>query len=266
MPASSKGKGCVSQEMRRWKEGNLHSGRGKGGKEGPVVKDKKQAIAIALSVCGKPSDYYEKLTALGFSEETARKASQMMYDNPDWVNQFQKGDTLSQLPREEKITIAPSFPGFDIDNRPGKQRGSQGKNKTVPSQGIYPVTIPKGNPQQGPRSRSDLTGMAAFSQESNLVGQCNQKEKKEKAQQNRTPEQQEADSKRSSEMAGKPVAPNADKKAAAQKAAETRKRCKKGGGSGSKTPTTNSAGAGNGITSSSSSSSSSRGAGPGAAG
>lgn len=42
-----KGKGCVRDVMREWKAGSLHSGE-----NGPVVKDKNQAIAIALSMCG----------------------------------------------------------------------------------------------------------------------------------------------------------------------------------------------------------------------
>ena len=42
-----KGKGCVADVMREWKAGTLHSGRG-----GEVVKDKDQAVAIALSMCG----------------------------------------------------------------------------------------------------------------------------------------------------------------------------------------------------------------------
>lgn len=36
--------GVVKEEMHNYKHGNLHSGKG-----GPVVKNKKQAVAIALS-------------------------------------------------------------------------------------------------------------------------------------------------------------------------------------------------------------------------
>ena len=43
-----KGKGCVANVMREWKAGTLHSGKG-----GDVVKDQEQAVAIALSMCGK---------------------------------------------------------------------------------------------------------------------------------------------------------------------------------------------------------------------
>lgn len=43
-----KGKGCVADVMKEWKAGTLHSG-----KDGAVVKDQDQAVAIALSMCGK---------------------------------------------------------------------------------------------------------------------------------------------------------------------------------------------------------------------
>jgi hypothetical protein len=58
-----KGKGCVADVMREWKAGSLHSGKG-----GPVVEDKDQAIAIALSMCGggkaKAKSYEEYANSL----------------------------------------------------------------------------------------------------------------------------------------------------------------------------------------------------------
>lgn len=166
MPVKGKGKECVHEEMRRWKAGKLHSGTGKKGKDGPVVKDQKQAIAIALSVCGK-SDHSERdleniFREAGFSKKSSKEAAKMLFKQPDWGSQFRTGETHAQLPRESVTTIAPSFPGFDADNRPGRQKGDQGKQRRVHSQSVYPVSIPKGNPQQGPRSRSDVKGMAAF--------------------------------------------------------------------------------------------------------
>lgn len=47
MPVAKGPKG-VAQEMRKFKEGKLHSGS----KKGPVVTDRKQAIAIALNEAG----------------------------------------------------------------------------------------------------------------------------------------------------------------------------------------------------------------------
>lgn len=45
----SKAKNKVSKVMGEYKRGTLHSGS----KKGPVVKSKKQAVAIALSEAGK---------------------------------------------------------------------------------------------------------------------------------------------------------------------------------------------------------------------
>lgn len=47
MPVA-KGRAGVKQEMHKFKQGTLHSGS----KKGPVVKSRKQAIAIALSEAG----------------------------------------------------------------------------------------------------------------------------------------------------------------------------------------------------------------------
>jgi hypothetical protein len=48
MAAKKPNKGKVEKVMREYKEGKLHSGS----KKGPVVKGKKQAVAIALSEAG----------------------------------------------------------------------------------------------------------------------------------------------------------------------------------------------------------------------
>lgn len=46
--ATKKSKGKVEKVMKEYKEGKLHSGS----KKGPVVKSKKQAVAIAMSEAG----------------------------------------------------------------------------------------------------------------------------------------------------------------------------------------------------------------------
>jgi hypothetical protein len=83
-----KGPDCVGEEMSRWKSGNLHSGE-----NGPVVKGRKQALAIALSACGK-SNHSERLQSLGYSEEVAERVADMLNfsnANLDWGKQFDNG-------------------------------------------------------------------------------------------------------------------------------------------------------------------------------
>lgn len=54
MPAKKKGNAKVAKVMKEFKAGTLHGGvNPKGPKKAPVVKSRKQAIAIALSVAGK---------------------------------------------------------------------------------------------------------------------------------------------------------------------------------------------------------------------
>jgi hypothetical protein len=58
-----RGKGCVADVMREWKAGQLRSGVG-----GKAVEDQKQAVAIALSMCGasgaKAKSYEEYANSL----------------------------------------------------------------------------------------------------------------------------------------------------------------------------------------------------------
>ena len=84
MPVNPKSKDCVADEMRRFKSGQLHSGE-----NGPAVKSRKQAIAVALNACGK-SDYVETLRSLGYPLETAEEVV-AMFAEIDWEKQFDKG-------------------------------------------------------------------------------------------------------------------------------------------------------------------------------
>jgi hypothetical protein len=78
-----KGENCVGEEMSRWKAGDLHSG-----KNGPVVKSRKQALAIAISEC----NHSERLQSMGYSEETAEVVADMLnFADMDWKKQFDNG-------------------------------------------------------------------------------------------------------------------------------------------------------------------------------
>jgi hypothetical protein len=74
----------VGDELKRFKSGNLHSGKG-----GKVVTDPRQAKAIALSACGQ-SKYAEMLQSMGYSEETA-EAVTSIFAEIDWQKQFETG-------------------------------------------------------------------------------------------------------------------------------------------------------------------------------
>jgi len=86
----------VGQVMHRWKHHDpkaLHSGRGKGGKEGKVVKSQDQAIAIALSMAGKSkggkkgktADHSERLMSMGYSEQVAQEVAAMLDGTYDFT-------------------------------------------------------------------------------------------------------------------------------------------------------------------------------------
>ena len=159
MPVNPNDKNCVRDEMRRFKAGKLHSGSGKAGKDGPVVENPKQAIAISLSAC-KKGDYAEVLQSIGFSQESANKVSKMLGDGA-WDRQFDKGNTGGETPKGNKTTKAQGLSTMDIDGRPGKQKGSQGKLKDNESGKLPPLATPSENPQPGPRSLQ-LKGLRSF--------------------------------------------------------------------------------------------------------
>ena len=67
-----------------------------------------------------------------------------------------------------------------------------------------------------------------FAEDDSLVGQCNQKEKRQRKVEQQTPEQQKAAEERGQELRNRDTVSAATRQAAAQKAAITRKRCSGG--------------------------------------
>jgi len=84
MPVNPNSPNCVGDELKRFKSGNLHSGKG-----GKIVTDPRQAKAIALSACGQ-SKYAEMLQSMGYTEETAN-AITSIFAEIDWQKQFETG-------------------------------------------------------------------------------------------------------------------------------------------------------------------------------
>jgi hypothetical protein len=169
MPVS-KGKNCVKDEMHQWKHDGLHSGTGKKGKDGKLISypsGKKQAIAVALSVCGKSkADHSESLQSLGYSEDTVNTVLDILYgESPDWKQQFKTGNpgknnqqNYEKDPWFERNDTRPA----DIDSRPGKQKGSQGKQKVNnDSEMLSAPSLPRSPVQPGPPSK-EVFGLRAL--------------------------------------------------------------------------------------------------------
>jgi hypothetical protein len=155
-----KGKNCVGDELSRFKKGELHSGKG-----GKIVTNPKQAKAIALSACGQ-SKYAEQLQSIGYSEDIAIKVTEMLYgESPDWKQQFKTGNpgknnqqNYEKDPWFERNDTRPA----DIDSRPGKQKGSQGKQKVNnDSEMLSAPSLPRSPVQPGPPSK-EVFGLRAL--------------------------------------------------------------------------------------------------------
>jgi hypothetical protein len=146
--------------MRKFKAKQLHSGTGVEGEKRGIVKSRKQAVAIALSACGK-ADYSDSLKGLGFSEESADFVAQMISDS-EWAKQFETGSMKGPSNNGGGTIKAKGLSNLDIDSRPSKQKGNQGKvTQDGGQEGLMPAALPKGNPQPGPRS-IEQKGFKAF--------------------------------------------------------------------------------------------------------
>lgn len=97
-----KGKGCVADVMREWKAGQLHSGKG-----GEVVKDQEQAVAIALSMCGKSKPSAKGKNYVEQASELLKQVKQMPQKSPDEfdLEEFPRGRMMSSsfMPGEKPI-------------------------------------------------------------------------------------------------------------------------------------------------------------------
>lgn len=151
-----RGKDAIKEELSRFKKGELHSGKGKSGKPGKIVKSRAQAVAIALSVAGKKrpktSDHSERLQSMGYSEETSDAVAAMLdFADMDWQKQFDSG----KGPGPEK----PDNYHTGLTNIPGRGKpqisktGVKAKNRTKQEEPemLSGPALPKGpaNPQGG---------------------------------------------------------------------------------------------------------------------
>lgn len=150
MPVS-KGPNCVGEELRRFKQGELHSG-----KSGKIVTDPAQAKAIALSVCGK-SKYVETLQSLGYTEETSQTVVDL-FAEIDWQKQFETGKgpgPKNKLNYEKDEWFGKPAPSAV----PGKKWQKDNPKQNDDSEMLSGVSLPRGpgNPQGG--SSKEVQGM-----------------------------------------------------------------------------------------------------------
>jgi hypothetical protein len=138
--------------MRRFKAGKLHSGE-----NGPVVTDKKQALAVALSACGK-SKFSERLQGLGFSEEVSNQVEKL-FAEVDWQKQFETGQNGPENEDNYKTGQKYSKGLLSLMAKTGV-KGDGGKLEVNDDASmISGPSLPKGpaNPQGG--SSKDVQGM-----------------------------------------------------------------------------------------------------------
>ena len=154
-----KGKNCVSDEMHRWGQGELHSGVGKKGVDGKVVPKgkagQKQALAIAINECS----HSERLQSIGYSEEVANQVDQLLgFAEIDWEKQFQTGKGPG--PRvagnyEKDNWFGKPAPSIVPDKKTRKDNPKQNDDAEM----LSGPALPKGpgNPQGG--SSKEVYGM-----------------------------------------------------------------------------------------------------------
>ena len=147
-----KGPDCVGEELRRFKKGEMHSG-----KKGPVVTSKNQALAVALNVCGE-SKYSETLQSMGFPAETADQVV-ALFAEIDWKKQFKTGKAPAPE-NPENIHTGVTKAKDPASAKIAKGPGDMGRRKVNSESGmIAGPALPKGpgNPQGG--SSKDVSGM-----------------------------------------------------------------------------------------------------------
>jgi hypothetical protein len=118
-----------------------------------------------MSVCGK-ADHIESLKSMGYSEEISAQVADMLYgESPNWKQQFKTGNpgknnqqNYQKDPWFQRNNDRPA----DIDSRPGKQKGNQGKQAVNDdSEMLSAPSLPRSPAQPGPTSK-EVFGLRAL--------------------------------------------------------------------------------------------------------
>lgn len=120
--------GKVEKVMREYKEGKLHSGS----KKGPVVKDRKQAVAIALSEARKSGAKIPKKAEGGiFSTEYMASKGPKTRGTPRKGREMGRKDRMDRMALEKMRKAEKYAPGLSIDMPDRKAHGGMPKSRKM---------------------------------------------------------------------------------------------------------------------------------------
>ena len=120
--------GKVKKVMREYKEGKLHSGS----KKGPVVKDRKQAMAIALSEARKSGAKMPKKAEGGiFSTEYMASKGPKTRGTPRKGREMGRKDRMDRMALEKMRKAEKYAPGLSIDMPDRKAHGGMPKSRKM---------------------------------------------------------------------------------------------------------------------------------------
>lgn len=137
--------------MARFKRGELHSGKSK-----KPVKNKKQALAIALNACGE-SKYSENLQSMGYPAEVADQVT-ALFAEMNWDKQFETGKSAAKN-KTGNLDTGEVYAKNAASSKIGLGVGNNNKNKQPSAEMLSGVALPKGpaNPMGG--SSKDVQGL-----------------------------------------------------------------------------------------------------------
>jgi len=120
--------GKIEKVMREYKEGKLHSGS----KKGPVVKDRKQAVAIALSEARKSGAKMPKKAEGGiFSTEYMASKGPKTRGTPRKGREMGRKDRMDRMALEKMRKAEKYAPGLSIDMPDRKAHGGMPKSRKM---------------------------------------------------------------------------------------------------------------------------------------